>query len=167
MSVTINTNNTIIEALPAKIQGLLALKGQFASLRTIRQMKTRKGEAPIFKDSTFTVRLGVNYDNITNVQVQRQEGQLPAENQGLKGRVWIEFPYVMQSLKTGSYLMRCTAVTGNANCIPKTVYRRDGQEIAKEVAQAACQACEFSDGERPEVFDITIDNVVEVNGKPL
>ena len=165
--MTTTLANPIIESLPAKIQGLLKLKGQFVSLRTIRQMKTRKGEAPIFKDSIFTVRLGIDYNNITNVQVKRAEGQLPSEPQGLIGRTWIEFPYIMQSLKTGSYLMRCTAVTGNANCIPKTVYRRDGQEISKEVAQAACQAQEFKDGERPEVFDITIDNVVEVNGKPL
>lgn len=62
---------------------LIHVKGQIVAIKTERECKIRKGAKPITKQSMFTCRLGVNYDNIRKVQDKRETGELPAQNQGL------------------------------------------------------------------------------------
>lgn len=150
--------------VPAAIARLLTLKGQFVTLRTIRPLKVKKGCAEILKDSTFTCRVGVNYDNIANVQLKRESGELPAENAGLPWGEWFVFPHVIAH--KGSHYLRCTAVH-NDNQIPKVEYIRAGVVISKDDAKADSYAAEFGDREDRDVFTIKIENMVEVNGEAL
>ena len=75
--MTITAPQVDLSFLPARVQALCALHGQFASLRMVRELKVRKGKDPISKDSTFVCRIGVDYDNITQVEVKRDNGLLP------------------------------------------------------------------------------------------
>lgn len=162
-TATFSTTN--LDTLPDAVQKLFALKGQFASLRMVRSMKVRKGEAPITKDSTFTCRIGVDYDNIADVKEKREIGALPEENAGLPWGEWALFPYVITY--KGNFYFRCTQVNGNANSTPKTRYLRNGQEITKDEAEIACLASEFKDSSDRNVFNVTISNLVAINGETI
>ena len=151
-----------ITSLPPAVQRLFALKGQFASLRMVRAMKVRKGEMPIMKDSTFVCRIGVDYDNIAAVQEKRDNGELPAVNQGLPWGQWAVFPYLIEH--KGEYYFRCTSVNGNNASTPRVIYLRNGQEISKVDAESACLASEFRDDER-DVFNVTVSKIIAINGE--
>ena len=43
----------------------------------------------------------MQYDNKASVKEARQNGDLPSENQGLKGMEWVEYPIVKKSVKKG------------------------------------------------------------------
>lgn len=151
---------------PPKLRKLFALKGQIVTLRTIKDCKMRKGVAQIVKDSTFQCRVGVNYDNIANVQDKRDSGELPAENAGLPWGSWVEglFPYVIEH--KGSYYFRCTTMH-NAHSIHTRRFLRNGIEVSVEDAQAACLASEFKDMSDNDVFCVRVENIMEINGKDV
>lgn len=150
--------------LPVGVHKLMALKGQFASLRTVRPLKVRKGKAEILKDSTFTCRVGVNYDNIAAVKEGRADGSLPSENAGLPWGSWLVFPYVIAH--KGAHYFRCTSVH-NDNAIPRVIYTRNGVEITKAEAEADALASEFADKDDREVFTVKVESITEINGVPV
>jgi hypothetical protein len=139
----------------------MGLKGQFASLRTVRPIKVRKGKAEILKDSTFTCRVGVNYDNIAAVKEGREDGTLPSENAGLPWGEWLVFPYVIAH--KGCHYFRCTTVH-NEHAIPKVRFLRNGVEISKDEAKADALASEFYDKDDTEVFTVKVESITEING---
>jgi hypothetical protein len=151
--------------LPVGVHRLMALKGQFASLRTVRPLKVRKGRTEILKDSIFVCRIGVNYDNIGAVKEGRADGTLPAENAGLPWGEWLVFPYVIGH--KGNHYFRCTSVNGNDSCIPKVRFLRNGVEISKEEAQVDALASEFSEKEDREVFTVKVESIIEINGEAV
>lgn len=157
-----NTNAPSFAAvdMPIGVHKLMGLKGQFASLRTVRPLKVKKGKAEILKDSTFTCRVGVNYDNITAVKEGREDGSLPAENAGLPWGEWLVFPYVIAH--KGCHYFRCTSVH-NDNAIPRVTYTRNGVEITKDEAKADALASEFYEKEG-EVFTVKVESITEING---
>jgi hypothetical protein len=156
------SNTTTLPAIiPAKVASMLAIKGQIVTLKTVRTMKVRKGQAEVLKESTFQTRLGVNYDNIKAVQEKREDGTLPAENAGLPWGEWLIFPHIIAH--KGNHYYRCTKV--NSGFIPKTCFYQDGKEISKDQAQAACLASEFREDQENEVFTIKIESIIEVNGQ--
>lgn len=152
----------MIQATDAQTQQfldtLLSRKGQIVTVATERAMKVRKGQDPITKRSEFQARVGVNYDNIANVQEKRASGELPAENAGLPWGEWALFPYVITH--KGEYYVRCTVVRNNFRKAP--VYVRNGLVISKEEAQAACLASEFSERDDNDVFNIKLSSVLSV-----
>lgn len=155
-----------ITSLPLAVQRLFALKGQFASLRMVRSMKVAKkfhDQSEILKDSTFTCRIGVDYDNIAAVQEKRDNGDLPAVNQGLPWGNWCVFPYLIEH--KGQYYFRCTQVNGNNHSTPTVRYLRNGQEISKAEAELACIASEFKDSSDRDVFNVTVSNLIAINGE--
>lgn len=155
-----------LSLFPAKVRNLFALKGQIVTLRTIKDCKMRKGQTPVVKDSVFQCRVGVTYDNIANVQEKREDGRLPAENQGLPWGQWIDglFPYVIEH--KGCYYFRCT-VLRNPHSIHSRRFLRNGQEITVDDAKQACLASEFPAETDNDVFCIKVDNIVEINGKDV
>jgi len=155
----------VMQALPQKVWDLLQYKGQIVTLKTRRPMKMRKGRDMIEKESTFQCRIGVNYDNIQDVKYKRATGELPAYNQGLPWGQWVFFPYLLEYKDT--YYFRCT-VLNNPKSIHKTRYIRGGVDITKAEAMLDCLASEFpliqTDN---DVFNIKVDNILEVNGQSV
>jgi hypothetical protein len=158
---------TIAAPIPAPVARLVNLHGQFATLTMRRPLKVKKGVAETIKESRFTVRIGVNYDNQKAVQEKRESGDLPAENAGLIGREWVVFPYILRSLKTGKFQVRCTPIHNNPMAVREVHFYRDGKEITRAEAEVGAYASEFAEREPTDAFDITVDNITHVNGEAL
>jgi hypothetical protein len=140
---------------------LLSRKGQIATIHSKRTMKVRKKFEElgiIEKESTFQVRVGVNYDNIQVVKDKRQTGELPEENAGLPWGTWAEFPYVIEH--KNEYYVRCTLLRNNF--VPTTLYWRNGMQITAEEAQEACLASEFKEDRTNDVFNIKVASILDV-----
>jgi hypothetical protein len=152
-----------MQYLNQKVWDLMKFKGQIVTLKTRRPMKMRKGRETIEKESVFQCRLGVTYDNIQNVQDKRALGELPITNAGLPWGEWVFHPYIIEY--KDQYYFRCT-VLNNPNSVHKTRYIRDGIDITKEEAMIDCLGSEFSTSDN-DVFNIKVDNIVEVNGQAL
>ena len=85
--------------------------------------KAYKTDNSVYKISVGTVRLGVTYDNISNVQEKRENGILPEENQGLPWGTWAMFPYIIEH--KGNYYLRLSLTNNNPI---KTRYWNNGNE---------------------------------------
>ena len=71
--------------------------GQFSRAVWQRKCSTRKGfeNVAIYKKTVVTVRAGIAYDNLQVVKEARANGDLPSTNQGLNGKKWLQFPYLL------------------------------------------------------------------------
>ena len=137
-------------------------KGTFVDMSWGKQLKTRKGVSDIItKESFGNVRLGIDYDNKKSVIEKRETGEIPAENQGLKGMEWIQFPYLLQG-KNSVHLR----VYPTANNPISAKYFRNGVEITKDEAKEYCLKSEIPDrnGELPECLNIKIENIKTIKG---
>jgi hypothetical protein len=152
-------------SLPIKVANLLTRKGQIVTLKTVRELKMKKGAAVVSKISRFQARIGCNYDNLAAVKEKRADGTLPSENQGLPWGEWLVPNYVIEH--KGKLYFRCTAVHNDASVKEATFVDSNGNVISKEVALQDALASERVEREELDVFNIVVDNIVEVNGQPL
>ena len=140
-------------------------KGTFVDMSWGKQLKTKKGITDIItKESNGNVRLGINYDNMESVKWKREVGEIPIENQGLKGMEWVTFPYLLRG-KTDIHL-RVYPIRNNPI---KASYYRNGVEITKEEAKQYCLKSEIPDsnGIMPECLNIKIQNIKSIKNKEL
>jgi hypothetical protein len=95
------------------VMSLLAIlygrKGQFATISYSKVLKRDAKRGKVNKEKTIIkhvvatqIRLGHNYEAKATTQERRESGELPSENQGLRGKEWVEFPFIQKSLKEGS-----------------------------------------------------------------
>lgn len=133
--------------------------GTWVAILWEKELKTRKGvEASIVKMTEATLRMGVAYDNKASVQEKRENGELPSENQGLPYGTWYRFPYLIES--KGKLQLR---VTTSQNTKYNTKYFMNGTEVTKdEIRELVLKSEIESNGERPEVFNIKIENVLAI-----
>lgn len=140
-------------------------KGTFVDMSWGKQLKTRKGVADIItKESNGNVRLGIEYDNKKSVIEKRESGEIPAENQGLKGMEWLQFPYLLQ----GKNSIHLRVYPTNNNPIHAKYYK-NGVEISRDEAKEYCLKSEIPDrnGELPECLNIKIENIKTIKGQSL
>jgi hypothetical protein len=118
---------------------------------------------PLTKRTKMLVRIAVDYDNKASVIEGRAIGDLPAENAGLNGMVWVDFPTILQAVKTGKYQLRLEVGTfKNAETVVK--YFLDGQEVEKADYEHTMLASETT--ERKDfagTFNIDINNIREIH----
>jgi hypothetical protein len=124
---------------------------------------------PMFKRTTMLLRLGVDYDKMETVQQGRENGDLPATNQGLKGKKWIDFPVLKESLKTGKLLLsvKVAQVFGKpAKAKSEWFVSEAGIETPVKKADHADKllASELKKSEVPPTFDLTGENVTAIHG---
>lgn len=128
---------------------ILSRKGQYVRMVTKRPMKVRKGQQAVYKTSTFTARLGVNYDNIKEVKERRADGRAPEVNQGLPWGEWLIPNFIITH--KGSYYLRYTT-TNNSKA--EVEYSLDNGTISAEVAKTMCLASEFP---APKIATIVVE----------
>lgn len=136
-------------------------KGTFVNMSWGKQLKTKKGIVDVItKESNGNVRLGIDYDNKKDVINMRKTGELPSENQGLKGMEWLQFPYLLQG--KNSIHLRVYPTTNNPI---HAKYFKNGQEITRDEAKEYCLKSEIpeSKGELPECLNIKIENIRRIN----
>lgn len=144
------------------LQKLLQRKGQYVTLSTRRPVKVRKGQPEVFKLSTYTVRVGVAYDNIKAVQDKRAEGTLPAENAGLPWGEWVEYPYTIAH--KGEMYLRCTLAHNTQHRARAAYELADGTSVDVDTVRAMALASEFKEGERDnDVFNIKLSSITQVH----
>ena len=134
-------------------------KGSFHTMRWSKELKTRKGiqGISVTKETVATVRFGVGYDNMKAVQVKRENGILPEQNQGLPWGTWKQYPYTIEH-KGNTYIR--AALTPNANI--KTVYRLNGIEVDKETLANIVLKSELESRKGNDVLAVNTDNVIEI-----
>jgi hypothetical protein len=127
-------------------------KGSFLRVVYRKPLKMKKGKDQVYKVVDRLVKPGCEYDNLGVVKEGRESGELPAENAGLSGLVWAEYPYSLLN-KQGEIQYRFT-ITGCR--VYSTRYEdKDGNQVAKETAKENAYASEFpSEGTPPPVFNI-------------
>ena len=142
----------------------LSKKGNFSSYTTLKTCKTLKSfEGKIEKlTRAKNIMIGAAYDNRQAVIEARANGELPSENQGLNGREWVQYPILLRSLVNGKELIRVNVLN---NSKFESQYFLNGQPIEYEQIEQYLQS---SERKRPSdkpltVFDITVDNIIELN----
>ena len=135
--------------------------GTFISAVWQRDCKTRKGcDARIEKRvAAHSLTFGVAYDNRAVVQTARASGELPAENQGLKGFEWETFPRILRAVKTGKLYARLNVTSASRF---STVFLLNGERVDKATVAPLLLASETASGERPTVLNVGIDNLLAV-----
>jgi len=134
--------------------------GQISTVTMIDLLdgKMKKRNNPFFgrgllKISTFQIRFGVAYENKATTKEKREEG---IQAQTPRGKVWIDFPYWMESMKTGRVLVACSSVK-NRNS--KTVYvDRNFKVVNSDLIKPNLKAR----SEMPEWYTIELSKIVRV-----
>jgi hypothetical protein len=140
------------------INKVLCRRGQIATLDIERPVKMKKGYATAVKISTIQVRLGVGYDNIKAVQVKRDRGELPSDNQGLPWGEWVIPNFLLEH--NGKQYLRCATINSKMRVEPR--YYRDGKEVSIDVIRGEALSSEFSKRESLDVFNIKLENIVSI-----
>lgn len=155
-----------VSFLPQKIQNLFALRGQFVSIKSCRPAKVRKSVTDtIEKESVFTARVGIAYENIGAVKELRDIG---IEAQPRKWGAYVPgfYPYLIEH--NSSYYFHFTTVNGNNNCVPKVRWLRNGVEISEDDAREYCTSAEFpKNKEERNCFDMNVDHIIAINGEVI
>ena len=161
-STTAQTIANIID-LPAPVKSLLSKRGTFVSLKWSRPVKTRKGhDVGTIKETVATVRIGCEFENLAAVQDRREAGEEKGE---MAWGNWLVYPIIKEH--KGSFYVRGTMVKGNDNCKPKVRFLRQGEEVSREQALEFALASETKTSDEAAeqlVFDVKVDNILEVNG---
>lgn len=162
--------NTLRDPIPANVQRLLAVpRGRIVRINTLRPMKMRKtakstGKAinmVLFKSSTFSVRVGVDYENIASVKDKTEAGEREA-NGALPWGEWAVFPYLIAH--KGAFYLRCTKVPGAyASSVIYAQVSEQMVECSREEAEDLCLASEFADREDSPVFNIKVDTITQTS----
>lgn len=138
-----------------------AKRGAFRAVVWERPLKTRKNVKDIVVKRTYGtgLRFGVCYDNMASTQKAREDGTLPAENQGLRGREWIVPNLTLRSLKTGNTLVRLSLAQSSTF---NTEYFLNGVKVAKADIEPLVLKSEVASHEMPNVFDLNTDHIIAI-----
>ena len=138
-----------------------AKRGAFRAVCWERPLKTRKNVKDIVVKRTYGtgLRFGVCYDNMASTQKAREDGTLPAENQGLRGREWIIPNLTLRSLRTGNTLVRLSLAQ---NSTFNTEYFLNGRKVEKAEIEPLVLKSEVANHEMPNVFDLATDHIIAI-----
>ena len=137
--------------------------GQFHSMVWEREIPVKKsaGNAVVKKRTTASgIRFGVNYDAMKAVNEKREKGELPTENQGLKGREWIVPNLYLRSIKSGKTMLR-VSLSKSSKMV--TQWYLNGKEVKKEDLSAILYAKDMNANHvEMDCFDVTTDNIIAI-----
>lgn len=138
-----------------------AKRGAYRAVLWERPLKTRKNVKDVIVKRTYgtALRFGVCYDNMASTQKGREDGTLPAENQGLRGLIWIVPNLTLRSLKTGDTLVRVSLAR---NSTFSTEYFLNGRKVTKEEIEPLVLRSELGRHEMPEVFNLKTENILAI-----
>lgn len=126
---------------PNLLKTFLDKTGQICAVTWRRSCKVRANcPFAIEKEVTAVVRAGIDYDNQKSVQVKRETGELPAENNGLPWGKWLVFPYVIEH--KGNNYFRFYPLPGGKVL---TQYFRDGERVTFEQIEQYLLSSEKTD----------------------
>lgn len=134
--------------------------GTYTNMTTCKTLKTRKEfkDKSIVKISRATIRSGCNYDNMKSTKEGRLNGSIPAVNAGLPYGSWIsgEENYFIEH--KGQIYLRVS----NSPNKSKVTYLVNGVPTDSETVKAMCLKSEFPTNDKPSVYNVKIENIVEI-----
>lgn len=139
----------------------LAKRGQFLSVTWERPVKKLKAFDSVNiqkRVEAHSVRAGINYDLINNVQEKRENGELPAVNQGLPWGEWEIFPHIIKH-KGNRYFRFSTA----QNSSFKREFLLDGKPVDFETVAPMLQASEKQEKNELDVFNVKEESIREMS----
>jgi hypothetical protein len=149
---------SVIDSVPA---------GTFVRASWVRNCKVKKNvDDIVIKVTSGVFRIGINYDNIADVQALRDKGVLPEKNAGLPWGQWHSFPRIIEHKE--NYYVRMYFAKGGDSKLDriKSVYILNGEVISEEALKAMgiCLASEFQDREDEELntFTVPADNFLSL-----
>ena len=128
--------------------------------RPVKLRKAYKG-LPFTKWTKMLCRIGVNYDNKKTTQEGRENGDLPAENAGLRGFEWEQFPTILRSIKTEKLYLRLEG--GTFKTSTKREYRLDGQVVEFEQYKEMMLASEYKPKPPSPTFNVGFDAIQSIH----
>ena len=135
---------------------LLEKRGQFSRAVWERDCKVRSGAPLIRKKTVATIRSGISYDNIANVQEMRKSGELPSRNQGLAWGNWEIYPFLIKHRDTR--YVRLYPVNGESTS--KVTYLMDNNEVEFSDIEQYLKAEEKREQSRI-CFTVKLDDILE------
>ncbi len=142
------------------LETFLAKRGQYLSVVWQRAAKVLKTcTCRIEKRVVATsLRAGVIYDNMANVQDKRESGDLPATNAGLPWGSWFLFPHIIEH--KGGYYFRFALNREVSTFV--TVWLKDGQPVTLDTIAHYLQASEKRDDPMPDVITVKAQDIVSM-----
>lgn len=136
-------------------------RGQFARVSWERKCKTLKSCPYEITKKTVAknIRIGAQYDNLKRVKADRASGELPAENQGLRGMEWVKYPILLRSTKNGKEYLRLET---SQNSKFETEYYIQGEKVSKESIKYYLQASEKNSGDLPAILNISTESITSI-----
>jgi hypothetical protein len=139
-------------------------KGQIVTIEAVRPLRRNelsKGnkDRTILKHSTHNSIWGVEFDNKKAVKEARENGDAPAENQGLKGKVWVSYPFVKRSLRTDKLALSVYPAKNGS----KSTYTENGVEIGYQgYVDATIPSLHNRERTKLDTFDLTLESIVSI-----
>lgn len=135
-------------------------KGSFTTIETCKTLKTKKAYADksIVKVSRMTGRFGCSFENLKSTKIGRENGSIPKNNSGLPYGNWVKGweGYLIEH--KGIFYVRVASSPNKS----KTIYLVNGVPTGEDIVRNMCLASEFHKGEKPAVFNIKADNIVNI-----
>ncbi len=142
----------------ALVDTFRSYSGQIAALETEKVLslkKTAPAGLTVQKMSRFQVRIGVAYENKQAVKDIRAEGR-EAVPLSAKGWEFVEFPFLVRSLKNGKLALACSSVlNGNHS----REFYLNGLLVAPESLSEFCYAADLTSGDSPLWFTVYLENI--------
>lgn len=155
MNIQTIAKNTLQAGILSCFYGMVA--GAFYRVTWQRILKVRKthSQSIVVKTVVATVKAGITYDNLANVQDKRANGELPSVNAGLPWGQWLDFPRVIEH--KGNHYLRLYPANEFGRMM--VGYTLNGSPCSIETAKEHCLASEFSDNESLDCFTVKLDNL--------
>ena len=135
--------------------------GKFQTIKYQRTCKVLKSCPYEIKKVTVasSVRVGCQYDNLGSVKQKRMDGELPGENIGLRGMKWVEYPFLLESEKTGEQYLRIELCKGSKFT---SQYYIGDKAVSKEEIIGYLAASEKKSGDMPDIINVNVKSLIEV-----
>lgn len=149
--------NAVMENVP---------KGANVIIEWTRPCKTRKANSHLTVEKAVRMvgRLGVEYDNLKNVQAKRSDGRLPSENQGETWWEWERHPFLVRHRTNGQRYLRLYKGTSD-KVSPHRQYFIDGKAVSAEEAEPLLLASETKGHDDSDTFMVKIEDVTAVRSE--
>jgi len=118
-------------------------------------------DVPLVKDVRMVGRTQINYDNQETVQHKRETGELPPDNQGLRGEQFFEFPCVICNPKNGKRHLRLYKGTSKYTH-PAVQYRIGNTVVSHNSVEHMLTAKERRDS-KGDCFQVNIANLRRIH----
>lgn len=150
-----------VENFICNVNELKRKAGKFQTIKYQRTCKVLKNCPYEIRKVTVasSVRVGCQYDNLGSVKQKRMDGELPSDNIGLRGMKWVEYPFLLESEKTGEQYLRIELCKGSKFT---SQYYIGDRAVNKEEIMEYLAASEKKSGDMPDIINIKVKSLMEV-----